>query len=83
MSFWAKRWITEEKFNDLCRSTPSLIKLETKWSEGSSPILLVRAGHESDLPPKPEHEKCYWYQYPSKARCSGCKHAEVCPQYKS
>ncbi len=71
------RWITEEEFNELRRLHPKLIKVDHKWSEGSSPILLVIAGYDT----RPEHEKCFWYNHPSPARCHECEHINVCKQY--
>jgi hypothetical protein len=68
-------WIDEETFFARSRKDPKLIKLKKKWSEGSSPIMLIQAGYEKD---EPEYKKCYWYLYPSSNRCHDCQHINEC-----
>lgn len=70
-------WITEEQFFERTRKDPLLRKVDSKWSTGSSPTLLVRGGYEH----KEEWEKCFWYRYPSHARCFNCQWAKDCPKY--
>lgn len=69
-------WIDEETFFERRRRDPKLEQVETKWSSGSSPTLLIKAGYIE----REEWEKCYWLQHPSEARCWECEHAKECPE---
>lgn len=69
-------WIDEEEFFARKRKDPTLVRIEEKWSGGSSPILLVQAGHVEEG----QYKECYWYQYPSEARCWECIYLDVCPK---
>jgi len=70
-------WLEESEFFSRQRRDKDLEIIEKKWSEGSSPIMLVRAGYSE----REEYEKCFWYAYPSSARCFECDHAKVCDKY--
>lgn len=70
-------WITEDTFFDRCKSDPKLRKIDTKWSNGSSPIFLIKAGYIE----KEEWEKCFWYQYPSQTRCFKCEFSTKCDKF--
>ena len=70
-------WCDEESFFDARRHDPTLEIVDKKWSEGSSPIMLVKWGHIKKTP----WEECGWYQYPSSARCWECQHSKQCPNY--
>lgn len=72
-------WIDEEDFFARRRRDNALRKIETKWSGGSSPILLIKAGYEH----KEEWEKCFWYDYPSSVRCFDCEWEKKCPNFKA
>jgi len=73
-------WIDEETFFDRRRRDPKLEILEKKWSGGSSPTILIRAGYPEK---QPAYKDCYWYDYPSSNRCFECEHAKVCDKYVS
>lgn len=72
-------WITEEQFFERCRRDPQLRKVDRKWSQGSSPIMLVKGGYEH----KEEWEKCFWYEHPSVARCINCELGKQCDHWVS
>jgi len=72
-------WKSEEDFFAAKRRDPKLEIIEKKWSEGSSPILLVKWGYIE----KEEWEECFWFHHPSSTRCFECPHAKVCPQFVS
>ena len=73
-------WIDEETFFERARRDPKLRILEKKWSKGSSPTMLIKAGYPE---PQPAYKECYWYQYPSSVRCHNCEHENVCDKYVS
>lgn len=70
-------WVDEEDFFEARRRDPKLEIIEKKWSEGSSPIILIRYGYIA----REEWEKCFWIKHPSEARCWECPHSGVCPSY--
>ena len=71
-------WREEEAFFDAKRHDANLSIIEKKWSEGSSPIVLVKWGYVK----LEEWEKCFWYRYSTARRCHECKWSKQCPNYK-
>lgn len=70
-------WRTEEDFFEHRRYDPKIEKIEQRWSEGSSSVLLVKWGYIE----REDWEKCFWLKHPSSARCHGCQYSGACPSY--